>query len=68
MRSVFCCPRSTSALSSATAPQPRYGSLQDTPTAYLHLVSADLQDKMRAYSPLDTLSSGQDPTNLLAGQ
>jgi site-specific recombinase XerD len=34
-----------------------------TTTAYLHLLSADLQDKMRAYSPLDTLwnrGSGTD--------
>ncbi len=35
-----------------------------TTTAYLHLLSADLQDKMRAYSPLDTLSiGGQGPDN-----
>lgn len=31
-----------------------------TTTAYLHLLSADLQDKMRAYSPLDTLSIGSN--------
>ncbi|MEX2390117.1 MAG: tyrosine-type recombinase/integrase [Dehalococcoidia bacterium] len=34
-----------------------------TTTAYLHLLSADLQDKMRAYSPLDTLALGGQGTD-----
>ena len=36
-----------------------------TTTAYLHLLSADLQDKMRAYSPLDTIAIRIEPGSLL---
>lgn len=39
-----------------------------TTTGYLHLLSADLQDKMRAYSPLDTLSIGGQGTDNPAGR